>query len=208
MRVLVVGGGPPPLPSALPQERFDLVIAVDSGFDHARAMGLSVDVLVGDLDSVSVTGLRAAERAGVTIERHPAEKDWTDLELGLHRALSAGASSIVYLAGRGGRLDHELVGLLHLASPEYATVAVTALVASTRVDVARAGSTLALTGAAVGSLVSVLPVGGDAVVSLSGLRYPLERRRMSPTGTLGVSNEVAEQGAEVTVHEGVVLVVH
>ena len=48
MRVLVVGGGPPPLLSALPKTPFDLVIAVDSGFDHARGMGLAVDVLVGD----------------------------------------------------------------------------------------------------------------------------------------------------------------
>ena len=64
---------------ACPADAF--VIAADSGLEHAAALGLSVDVLVGDLDSASASAVRAAEAAGVRIERHAVDKEATDLEL-------------------------------------------------------------------------------------------------------------------------------
>ncbi len=63
-----------------------LVIAADSGYDHAVAAGLHPDVLVGDLDSISRRPGRARGAAGLTIDAHPADKEATDTELALDRA--------------------------------------------------------------------------------------------------------------------------
>lgn len=203
---LVVGGGPPP--RAMPAGPFDLVVAVDSGYDHAVNFGLRVDVLVGDLDSISASGLSKARRAGVTIEAHAREKDATDLELAMVSAMQHGASAITYVAGRGGRLDHELVGLLHLASRAYASITVDALVDESVVHVVGPARSLAVRGAP-GDIVSLVAVGGTAVVSLHGFRYLLQQGRLEPSSTLAVSNELGPTGAGVVeVDEGVVLVIH
>jgi len=39
----------------------DLVIAADSGYDHAMERSISVDILIGDLDSISPAGLQHAD---------------------------------------------------------------------------------------------------------------------------------------------------
>ena len=53
-----------------------------------------VDLLVGDLDSISPEGLAAAEDSGIRIERHAIDKDATDLELSLAAAVRHGAGRI------------------------------------------------------------------------------------------------------------------
>ena len=86
LRVLVVTGGPLPWATGrLPEA--DMVIAADRGADNAIALGLTVDLLVGDLDSVSEETLAACH----TVVQHPIDKDVTDLELALAAAVDAGA---------------------------------------------------------------------------------------------------------------------
>ena len=86
--VVVAGGGGRPARAAGPRCRpVRPVVAADSGVDVAIALGLGVDVVVGDLDSVT-RGRRsaAAEAAGARIVRHPVAKDATDLALALEEA--------------------------------------------------------------------------------------------------------------------------
>ena len=107
-----------------PAER--CVIAADSGLDAARALGLTVDLLVGDLDSVSPTGLAIAESAGTAVERHPPAKDATDAELAIDAALRQGCGHLIGVSGGpradDPRLDHELGGLLAFARPDLGAV--------------------------------------------------------------------------------------
>ena len=87
--VVVVSGGEPLDPqAALAVPAGAPVIAADSGLDSALALGLDVTVATGDFDSASPEAVAAAEASGVRIERHPAEKDATDLELALDTASS------------------------------------------------------------------------------------------------------------------------
>src|SRR5262245_59111095 len=97
--IVITGGSPPRrgVTAHLPADRF--VIAADSGLDHARQLGLGVDLLVGDLDSVSAAGLAAAEAEGVPIERHPTAKDAIDTELALEAAVTRGAERIAVVSG-------------------------------------------------------------------------------------------------------------
>jgi hypothetical protein len=53
--------------------------------------------------------------------------------------------------------------------------------------------------------VSLAPVGGDVVVSLSGLDYPLDRGLLPATACLGLGNHVTVSGgARIVVHSGTV----
>jgi thiamine pyrophosphokinase len=203
---LVFAGGDPPSVQDLPtwlQPEF--VIAADSGLEHALALGFAVDLVVGDLDSVDPTALDVAVAAGVEIERHPAAKDATDLELALDTALARGATRVFLLGAHGGRFDHFLANMLLLASPRFASAQIEARFDGTHVSVVRDHVGLA---AHAGALCSLLPVGGPATgVRTEGLRFPLRGETLSPGTTRGVSNEFLGSTAAVSLDSGVLLVV-
>jgi thiamine pyrophosphokinase len=96
------------------------VVAADRGADHALALGLRVDVAVGDFDSISPAGLAELERSGARVERYPVAKDACDLELALDAALSLRPRRILVVGGAGGRLDHLVGELLLVAAEAYA----------------------------------------------------------------------------------------
>ena len=119
----VVFAGGDPVPDAvrhlLPQGA--LVVAADSGLDLARRLGVPVDLVVGDFDSADPAGVAAAVAAGSLLERHPADKDATDLELALDAVLRLGRSPVRIVGGAGwDRLDHLVANFLLVASPRYA----------------------------------------------------------------------------------------
>lgn len=180
------------------------VVAADGGLDRAVALGLDVDVVIGDLDSVSPAALAAAESTGARVVRHPVAKDATDLELALDEAVSLGAQRVLVVASADGRLDHLLSALLLLASDRYADVEIDALVGDTLVHVVRGSRSLA---GDPGDLVTLLPLGGAADgVSTDGLAYPLRGETLAPGSSRGVSNVLSASEATVSVEHGVVLV--
>jgi thiamine pyrophosphokinase len=203
--LILAGGDGAPWKPALPSAGPLTVIAADSGVDLAHALGLRVEVAVGDFDSVSAEGLARAEAEGATIDRYPADKDATDLELALDRALELGARRVVVVGGDGGRLDHLLAGALLLGAERYDGLELDALLGPARAHVVRRERTLA---GSPGELVSLLPLHGPAEgVVTKGLRFPLHGETLAPGSTRGVSNVLEASAARVAVAQGVLLAV-
>jgi thiamine pyrophosphokinase len=201
--VVVAGGDPvdPRLRSVVPPGA--PVLAADSGGDHALRLGLEIDELIGDLDSVSPTVTEVVVAAGGRVERHPAAKDHTDLELALQHAIAREAERIIVIGGDGGRDDHHLANRLLLASPWLAPAEVVAWSGRARIAVVRAHARF--TGPE-GSLLSLRAVGGPAgPVRTEGLRSPLRDEVLEPGSTRGISNELVHRVASVSVGGGGVL---
>lgn len=207
---VVVAGGDPPDPSVaalLPTSGY--VVAADRGLDHALALGLTVDLAVGDFDSADPQVVAAARDRGVPFQRHPAAKDATDLELALDAALATDPDRIIVVGAGGGRLDHLFGVALLLAAPAYAAVPVSAHLGSARVWVVRGdpGAEVDLDGEP-GAYLSLLPVHGPARgITTTGLRFPLHDEDLGPGTTRGVSNEFLATAASVRVRAGVLLAV-
>jgi thiamine pyrophosphokinase len=206
--VVVFAGGdrvPAGLGGVLPPEAY--VIAADSGIEQAQTLGWPIDLAVGDFDSVSPEALAAAERAGARIERHPAAKDATDLELALAAAAALEPREIVVAGGAGGRLDHLLGGILALAGADASSTGaeIRAYLGPARIHVVR--SQVVLDGEP-GEIVTLLALDGPAHgITTSGLLYPLADESLLPGSTRGVSNELVGGRATVTVGSGVLLAV-
>jgi thiamine pyrophosphokinase len=200
--VVVVASGPGPS-VAVPVT--PTVIAADGGLDRAAALGLDVDVVIGDLDSVSADALAAAEAAGARIVRHPEAKDATDLELALDEAVRLGARRVLVVASAEGRLDHLLGSLLLLGADAYDAIELDAIVGDALVHIVRGER--ALRGSP-GELLSLVAVGGPATgVVTNGLDFPLAAETLHPGSSRGVSNVFSGTEARVTLDTGVLLAI-
>lgn len=186
----------------------DQIMCADGGAYHARAMGLTPDVVVGDLDSMD-PGLRTElEAAGVRFEVHPAHKDETDLELALRLAIAEGATEIEVLAVLGGRVDQSLANLLLLARPEWGSARVRASEGDETMWAVRGGQETTIAGR-VGDRLSLVPL--TPVVSgvtLEGVEWPLHDATLHFGSTLTISNTLVAPVAHLWVKEGLVLIVH
>ena len=217
MKVWVFSGGEEP--EGLPESSggdgsaADLVIAADGGLRWAQKLGVQVDVVVGDMDSAE--GAALAEAGGAEILRHDPDKDATDLELALELACDRGASIITLIGGHGGRLDHFLGNIALLAALPKGVQA-QALMGQTEIfvthghgtrGVKQQGEKLELKGKP-GQLVSLIPWGGDAAgIKTEGLRWPLAGETL-PLGTSrGISNEMTDTKASVSLESGTLLVI-
>jgi thiamine pyrophosphokinase len=207
----VFAGGDPPGAAAashIPDGAF--TIAADSGLDHARALGIEVDLVIGDLDSVTAEAVEAARRAGVDIREHPTDKDATDLELALRVAASELPDRIVVIGGGGGRIDHFLGNLLVVSAPEIQFVGDIDLYAGElRVHLVSSDKRRTFP-ATVGELCSLLPMHGEVFgVATTGLRWELtgDRERLDAGTSRGISNEAVAPEVTVEVVEGILAVV-
>ncbi|NND85221.1 MAG: thiamine diphosphokinase [Acidimicrobiia bacterium] len=201
--VVFAGGGPPAAGVAdlLPEGAH--VIAADSGLDHATALGVEVDRVIGDMDSVDPT-LLAGLPPEVRVDRHPAAKDATDLELAIDAALALRPDAIVIVGGHGGRSDHFLANAMLLAGPRLVGIEIRWLAGDDLVHVV--DDTVALQGAP-GSTVSLIPLTDCTGVTTDGLAWHLESATLPRGTTRGVSNEVVATEATVSVASGSLLVV-
>lgn len=77
----------------------DLIICADGGLHAAQANHLVPDWYVGDSDSGGTTGSYPSDIL-------PSEKDVTDLDMAVSRALEQGCDSLLLCGCTGGRQDH------------------------------------------------------------------------------------------------------
>jgi thiamine pyrophosphokinase len=200
--ILVFAGGDPPEPD-LAQEipSADLVLAADSGYDAAVSLGYAVDVLVGDLDSIVTKPIPGH----VIVERHPADKDQTDLDLALELAMRDDPSRVVVAGGTGGRLDHELATAALICDERWSHIEIDWVSSRARAHVIRRRR---IVHGDVGAIVTLLAVGGPVTgLTTRGLRWELKDATFEPGSTWGVSNVMQTPIADIKVGSGCLLVV-
>jgi len=181
----------------------NLVIAADGGLRHARTLGVTPNLLVGDLDSVT-----QAERdawPNLPTQIHPTDKDALDLELALDAARERGATEVWIAGAFGGRLDQTLAaatiaeaynvkGLRIALLDGLSEVYPLATGQSWRVDLPR------------GTTFSLLALSERARLDVRGAKYTLSNEELRRGSGVGVSNE-SQGSVHVDVHEGSVLLV-
>lgn len=190
-----------------PPER--IVIAADSGFERARALGIAVDHLVGDLDSVDPAAIEASPTTRV--HRHPTDKDATDAELALDLARTLRRpderGDLIILGETTGRLDHLLADIALIASPATEGFRVRAHLGEATLTVIRPAEIGRISGRP-RDLVSVLAYGGPVTgMTTTGLRWPLADATLMPGTTRGVSNELVADTAAIEIGTGALVVV-
>lgn len=196
-RGLLITGGAAPGKEWLQliRERYDTVVAADSGLDTALRMGAEVDYAVGDMDSLSDESL-LQDLPAESIIRFEQDKDFTDTELGLSVMKEKGCRFCCIFGGGAGRLDH-IIGILSLFDRDDGPDMW--ITESAVIFLIRDTFTL---NKMKGRVVSFFPMGTDVCTMTSyGLKWPLDCLQWRK-GDAGVSNVVIEDRMEVKMLTG------
>ena len=185
----------------------DYVIAADGGNRHALTLGIKINLVVGDLDSIEDAQRETLRVQGTQFEHFKTKKDETDLELALLRAVEQGAAEIAVVGIVGDRLDMVLANI-HLLTLEA--------LSPIRAEIWLGHQTTWLIrppggefeGAA-GDTLSLLPLKGDAIaITTTGLAYPLQGETLCFGSSRGISNVMEREVCHVEFSEGILLAVH
>lgn len=177
------------------------VLALDGAFARLTAMGIKVDAVIGDFDSLESPERWQEQQDHIRFLHRP-DQDKTDLEKGLDFLLDEGhqAANIVWASGL--RLDHTYANLSNMV--KYSRrLTLNMIDDHSRLYVLPphfrkhypAGTTL-----------SLMPMGKVSGIETQNLRYPLKNEDLLLGERIGTSNEVYETGwVEIKHTAGVLL---
>ena len=206
MRVLILANGEPPSTELLARTaaQCDVFIATDGAALTAARLGVFPHIISGDFDSLDLDAARALLPQAEFISTPDQNK--TDLEKAFEIARDRGADSFTVAGAAGRRIDHTLgnIGLLlrwRAGCPKLPVV-----------FAADGSETRAVLGESVletepGDVVSLLSFDGQAWVSVSGVRWPLDNHLLS-VGVGGLLNEALGPRVSIRALGGAILVCH
>jgi thiamine pyrophosphokinase len=198
----------PPLPTPAYFRPDDWLIAADGGAHHYAQLGITPHILIGDFDSLKSEEIEALQSAGVQINRHPAHKDETDLELALLYAIHQGADQIVVFGALGARWDMTLANLMLLANPAFRYTCLSLVDGNQEISLLRGGQSIQLHGKQ-GDTISLIPLSSEASgITTQYLEYPLLDGALTIGSPRGVSNVMLRVKCRVTLGKGLLAVVH
>jgi thiamine pyrophosphokinase len=184
----------------------DYIVCADGGTRHALSLNLQPNLIVGDMDSAAKDALEKFKNDGVEIELYPRDKDETDLELAIHRAIELHPQQIIIVAALGGRLDQTLANIALLTDMRLSTFDVRLDDGLEEIFICR--SQVEVRGRA-GDIVSLIPWQGAVTeIQTKNLRWALNKETLYPDKTRGISNEMTDDVASVSLGSGLLLIVH
>ncbi len=184
----------------------DYIICADGGTRHALALGIKPNLIIGDMDSTDKETLKKFQDDGVEIELFPRDKNETDLELAIAKAVELNPNEIIIVAALGGRMDQTLANIALLASSLHAS-------RNVRIDDGVEEIFFVTNQAQVkgrsGDIVSLIPWGNLVHgVLTQNLKWQLNSETLHPDKTRGISNEMLSESASIKIESGLLLIVH
>lgn len=187
---------------------YDRLIAVDGGLSVCKELHLVPDYAVGDFDTISPEILEEFRQIPYIMwESHQPEKDETDTELALRKAMALNCSQVAVLGALGGRFDHT-IGNLHLLYPCLQKGIDAFLIDSRNKIYLLDGEKEFVRERLYGKYISFLPLTEQVEkITLKGFKYPLLDHDISIGTSLCISNELVEERGSITFEEGILICV-
>lgn len=193
----------------------DYCIAADSGLVMADKLGLTVDLLLGDYDSVDKIIFEKYNGNTKTIT-YPCEKDYTDTHLALKKAIEkikklqdtskdSTEDEIAIIGATGTRYDHAFTNIFVLDESLEAGIRCAIYDKNNKIYLADKSFEIRKD-KQFGDYLSFAPMTPEAGLSLSGVKYPLDRYTLRQGESICQSNEITEMIAKVEIFTGKLVV--
>ncbi len=174
----------------------DFVVGADKGAETAYKNNFNIDLVVGDFDSINPTIL---DKFKNRIIKYPVEKDKTDLELALDIIIEKKYDNIIILNALGNRLDHTMGNLFLLENFYNINIKIidnnseTFLLSANKIILENKD----------GLLLSIIPISESIHIDrLTGVKYPLENRKVNRGSTLCISNIIKDKECLISISRG------
>lgn len=199
---LVISGGLySPIPDTL---EYDYSIACDRGVLNARKLGITPDLIIGDFDSLTTP--IPAEYSHVPVNNYPIRKDDSDTMIAARIALDLGFDKVILVCALGGRLDHTFANLQTLGFIASHGSTGELYSSDTHVTTHTGGSIHLprLEGYSL-SLFAYSDVCRD--ISIHGSGYDIDHIDITNTFPIGLSNYWNKDIVNVSMAEGILLII-
>lgn len=210
--VVVCAGGPEAeLCSFAPYaSREDVVfIGADRGAYYLLSRNISPNAIVGDFDSLTQEEWGTVSQAGSDIDRYKAEKDDTDTDLALLKALTFAPDEIILTGVTGGRLDHyeAAVHSIYRLQMLYPKVKLKIVNASNEIQFLTPGQHTIAADLRYRYL-SFFAYQSDVVgITLRGVKYETTNELMALDSSRFTSNELVAQEGSISFESGICLMI-
>ncbi len=213
MKTLIISGGNIDRDVALrllKEEVFAHIIGVDGGLKFCHDYDIRPTRIVGDFDTLSPEILEWYEKqTDISIQKYNPVKDAADTQIAVELAIALGSTDITILGGTGTRLDHVIGNVHTLYLPLHAGIPCRLLDGHNRIRLVGGRCTLKKK-EQYGQYFSLLPFTTEVKgVTIRGAKYPLTNYDFTVlgSGSLGVSNEIMEEQAEITLEDGILILI-
>lgn len=190
----------------LNKSEYNFVIAADKGYEIGEALGLKVNLFIGDFDSSYLPNYHLISDKEQRVEILPEEKDLTDLEAALAAGAKMEPSKITIIGGLGGRLDHTLGNLSLLNKYVHCPFSSEIIDGKNRVVLKTPGKYIIYKKNF--KYLSLIP--SDIEVegcSTEGAKYEIKNKTLTRDNTLGISNEILGSKCFVSFRKGNLFIV-
>ena len=192
MKVAIFSGGDFNAVKILP---YDKLICADKGYLYAKKLNLTPDLILGDFDSLGYVPKCA--------EVYPTDKNYSDTQLAVIKAIELGATEIDIYYSLGGRIDHELFNIHILKFCKDKGVFATILSENSYITLISGKGSYP---SKLGNFVSLVPFSSTAHINKSkGLKYPLDNLTIVKGETLTLSNVATQNTVYIEVSSGEIL---
>lgn len=185
-----------------------LIIAVDKGLESLYKLNIIPHHIVGDLDSVSREILEHYKKvSNIEIHKYNPEKDYTDTDIALKLAIALNVSSITIIGATGTRIDHMLANIHILTYTLDSQIPCYILDANNKIYLTDNSITLNKN-EIYGKYISLIPLTTSVEgLTLKGFKYPLDNYCLTVGKSLGVSNEIIENIATISLKSGILILI-
>ena len=179
----------------------DVVIAADAGYRNATLMGVHINILIGDFDSLGMIPDDVDE-----VMQLPAEKDLTDTQVAVETAIERGADEIIIVGSTSGRFDHALSTLAILEKYHEKHLPIYIVNGQNRVRYIKNSGFIVIRSQY--KYFSIIAADAKVKgVSIEGAKYPLINKTLTRDHQFAVSNEIEKNAALINVKKGGIFII-
>lgn len=204
----IIGNGPKiMIPDLnLYSNEVDSWIGADRGALYLAESNISMDIALGDFDSVSNEERQIINKHAKDVLTYSPEKNYTDLEIAIQKVSEHHVDRILLFGVTGGRLDHELMNIQLLYQLLQNNVEARIIDKSNQIEMIESGKYIVESHGY--TYISFIAFTNRVEgLTLEGFEYPLTEQTIEWGSSLCISNKLSQKKGTFSFRAGILLLI-